>query len=281
MDIKFIDVKENLFGHYRNEQSLANTSFHYHDGYELYYALDGERNYLTHNEIYSLENDCITLTRPYVIHGTSGKTYERLLLFFTDDFLSSYFQPPLIKIFHEVFSVDIIPSHIVREFPRIKELFQMVVSCYIKKDTNHAVVYLSELLLLLHDAIKLIPITQINTTIPTQMQDILTYISNNFASIKNIEQVANQFYFSKNHLFLMFKKTGFTFVEFLTKVKIAHALHLLKHTNNTITQISEECGFETPAYFCIVFKKKMKMTPQQYRAWIKMKNKPSDKSSEK
>lgn len=277
MDIRFIAVKDPLFGQYRNSQGVANTSFHYHDGYELYYALNGERNYLTHNEIYSLDRDCITLTRPYVIHGTSGKSYERHLLFFTDDFISSYFQPPLIKIFHEVFSVDIIPANIVRKHPRIKELFQLVVSNYTDKKIDHAVVYLSELLLLLNDTIKLIPSTQANMTIPSQMQEILAYISNNFASIKNMEQVANQFYFSKNHLFLMFKKTGFTFIEFLTKVKISHALHLLKTTNDTIAQISEACGFETVAYFCIVFKKKMKMTPLQYRTWIEQQQKHLNK----
>ena len=69
----------------------------------------------------------------------------------------------------------------------------------------------------------------------------------------------------------MFKKTGFTFIEFLTKVKISHALHLLKHTNDTVADISDACGFETVAYFCIVFKKKMKMSPLQYRTWINKK----------
>ena len=269
MDIKFIAIKDSLFGHYSAEQrNQAETSLHYHDCYELYYALNGERNYLTHNDIYALDKDCITLTRPYVIHGTSGKSYERLLLFFTEDFISSYFQPSLIKVFHEVFSVDTIPANIVREQPRIKELFQLVVTNYKEQKIEHAVIYLSELLLLLRDAIHSIPSTQTNTTISTEMQEILAYISNNFDSIKNIEQVASHFYFSKNYLFLLFKKTGFTFIEFLTKVRISHALHLLKRTNDTVAEISNACGFESPAYFCIVFKKKMQMTPLQYRNWI-------------
>ena len=102
------------------------------------------------------------------------------------------------------------------------------------------------------------------------MQEILSYVSSNLSTIKSLEEVASRFYLSKFYLSHQFKaNTGFTFVEFLTKVRISRALHLLKHTEDTVANISQACGFETPAYFCIVFKKKMNMTPLQYRTWIK------------
>lgn len=274
MDIQFQSIEEGFLGHYRNAvNNVLPAYLHYHDVYELYYFLGGERNYLTHSKIYPLEADWVTLTRPYVVHGTNGQQYERLLIFFSEDFLSTYFQPSLIEIFHEVFSVDALPAQVIRKNPRIKELFFLIRQASDRHDLKMAAIHLGELLLLLYASVKQSP-NEINTsTLPTKMQEILAYVSNNLSTVKNIEQVAEHFFISKSHLFHQFKRsTGFTFIEFLTKIKISRALHLLKHTNDSVAAISEACGFETPAYFCIVFKKKMNMTPLQYRALINKKN---------
>ena len=275
MDIKFDSIEDGFLGHYRDTDNVQPAYLHYHDVYELYYFLGGERNYLTHSKIYPLQEDWVTLTRPYVVHGTNGQKYKRLLIFFSEDFLTTYFQPSLIEIFHEVFSVDAIPAQVIRKNPRIKELFFLIRDDSDHQDLRMAAIHLGELLLLLYNAVKRSPNEANTSTLPTKMQEILAYISNNLTTVKNIEQVAEHFFISKSHLFHQFKSsTGFTFIEFLTKIKISRALHLLKHTNDSIATISEACGFETPAYFCIVFKKKMNMTPLQYRAWINKKNTP-------
>lgn len=270
MDISFIMNNEEFRGHYRNAiQDTQSTNLHYHNSYELYYFLSGKRNYLLHDNIYPLSPDWVTLNRPYVIHGTNGQKYERLLVSFTEDFLSTYFQPSLIKTFHEVFSINAIPSDIIRKTPRIKELFYLSVKDTEQKNFQMAAIHLGELLLLLHEAIQQVPSETNTSALPSHMQEILTYISNNLTTVKTLEQVASHFFISKYHLSHQFKAaTGFTFIEFLTEVKISHALHLLKHTNDSVAAISESCGFETPAYFCIIFKKKMNMTPLQYRALI-------------
>ncbi len=269
MDIKFDVIQEEIFGHYRNNKDTRSAYLHYHNVYELYYFLNGERNYLTHSKIYPLATDWVTLTKPYVVHGTNGKEYGRLLIFFSEEFLKANFSPALIKIFHEVFSVDAIPAKVIQKNPRINELFYLVLKACDCRDFKMAAIHLGELLLLLHEAIKNSPDSINNSTLPTQMQEIMRYIAQNLSKIKTLDQLAEHFFISKYHLSHQFKaSTGFTFIEFLTKVKISHSLHLLKHTNDSVAVISEACGFETPAYFCIVFKKKMNMTPLQYRALI-------------
>lgn len=271
MDIRFESIKDGFLGHYRSTENNVQPAYlHYHDVYELYYFLDGERNYLTHNKIYPLEPDWITLSRPYVVHGTNGKKFERLLIFFSEDFLNTYFQPKLVDIFHEVFSVDAIPAKLVRENPRIRELFFLIEKDSSYNNLNMAAIHLGELLLLLQAVVKQARTETDTSTLPTKMQEILAYISNNLTTIKTLDQVAEHFFISKSHLFHQFKQsTGFTFIEFLTKIKISRAMHLLKHTKDSVAKISEACGFETPMYFCSVFKRKMNMTPAQYRAWMK------------
>ena len=269
MDIKFKPIAGGFLGRQLKVLYSINTDLHYHDGYELYYLLDGKRNYLTQNKIYPLGADWITLTRPYIIHGTNGQEYERLLVSFSEDFLNTYFQPALIDIFHKVFSVDAIPPQMIVKNSRIKELFYFIIQESERGNMKMVALYLGILLLQLYETIKQLSPETISSTLPTQMQEILAYVSNNMATIHTLEQVANHFYVSKYYLSHQFKNsTGFTFIEFLTKVKISRALHLLEHTNESISKISEACGFETPTYFGVVFKKKMHMTPLQYRTWI-------------
>ena len=269
MDIKFDVIQEEIFGHYRNNKDTLPAYLHYHNVYELYYFLNGERNYLTHSKIYPLSTDWVTLTKPYVVHGTNGKEYERLLIFFSEEFLKAHFSPTLIETFPDVFSVDAISSKVIQNIPRTKELFYLIKKDCDSRDLKMAAIHLGELLLLLHQAIKKSPDSINNSSLPTQMQEIMRYVAQNLSKIKTLDQVAEHFFISKYHLSHQFKaSTGFTFIEFLTKVKISRSLHLLKHTNDSVAVISEACGFETPAYFCIVFKKKMNMTPLQYRALI-------------
>ena len=269
MDIKFQAISGGIFCHNQKDLIHRDAQLHYHNGYELYYLIEGQRNYLTQSKIYPLERNWITLTPPFIIHGTNGQYHKRLMISFSEDFLSTYFQPPLIEVFHEVFTVDTIPAQIVENNPRLKELFYTVIQEYECGNMKMAAMNLGVLLLQLYEAIKQIPVEANNSTLPTQMQEILAYISNNLATVKSLKQVASHFYVSKYYLSHQFKNsTGFTFIQFLTKVKISRALYLLKNTDDSITSISEGCGFETPTYFGVVFKKKMHMTPLQYRTWI-------------
>lgn len=270
MDIEFKAIAGGFFAHHRRDPNALNSDFHYHDAYELYYCLDGLRNYLTRSKVFPLETDWITLTKPFLVHGTNGGKYERVLLSFSDHFLLSYFSPAMVETFKEVFAVDAIPAHLVAKNPRIKELFFLILEHWNAKNLKKAALLLGELLLILHELVQQSPTESNDSKLSVQMQEILSYVAENLSTIKNLDDVANHFYLSKFYLSHQFKSnTGFTFVEFLTKVKISRALHLLQNTEDTISDISHACGFDTPAYFCIVFKKKMNMTPLQYRAWIK------------
>ena len=229
MDIRFFAIKGGFVANHRNVTEYRDAQLHYHCGYELYYLIDGQRNYLTQSKLYPLKKNWITLTRPLIIHGTTGKEYERLLISFSEDFLSTYFQPSLIEIFHEVFSLDTIPASIIEENPNVKELFWRIIREYERGNIKMAAMQLGELLLILHEIIQQIPVETNNSTLPTQMQEILEYISNNLSTVKTLEQVASHFYVSKYYLSHQFKSSvGLTFIEFLTKVKLSRHMRVLR-----------------------------------------------------
>lgn len=53
--------------------------------------------------------------------------------------------------------------------------------------------------------------------------------------------------------------------DFLTQCRIEEAKRLLRTTDQSVSDIAVESGFESFSYFSTVFKKVVGMTPVQYR----------------
>lgn len=66
-----------------------------------------------------------------------------------------------------------------------------------------------------------------------------------------------------SHIFS--EKTGKTFVEYLSAVRIQEAKRLCRETGMTLTEISEQSGYMNLTYFCKVFKRMTGMTITEYR----------------
>lgn len=94
----------------------------------------------------------------------------------------------------------------------------------------------------------------------------MQYIRQHFATLESISQVADACNISHEHLTRCFRKeTGQTPLQYLTKLRIEHALSLLLNTSDSIEQIAMNCGFQNGNYFAKVFRKYMQCTPEEYR----------------
>lgn len=246
-----------------NDEPYAAPS-HYHNAYELYYLVEGKRNYLTETNIYQLSPHWVTLTKPNVYHATSGQKYKRYVLYFSEDFLLKYFHPDFVKQLLQCFSRDSIAGQAVQTDPRIQKLLYLLLDDCDKRRYDIGAIRISELLLRLNAVQK---IDTASTIVESPfIQQVFTYIEENLNTINSLEEVSNHFFLSKYHFSRVFKKeTGHTFFEFLINARIAKALHFLKTSTFSINEISALCGFSTRAYFFVVFKKKMGMTPLAYR----------------
>ena len=54
-------------------------------------------------------------------------------------------------------------------------------------------------------------------------------------------------------------------VEYIAQQRISRACHLLQNTDNSIAQIANTCGYPDFSYFTRVFRKRLGMTPSEYR----------------
>ncbi|WP_243387976.1 helix-turn-helix domain-containing protein [Bacillus kexueae] len=95
-----------------------------------------------------------------------------------------------------------------------------------------------------------------------------SYIMNHFHEEDlTVSRVAKSASISVPYFCRLFKQeTGRSFVEYVTFVRLQHAVWQLRHTNKTIEQISDELGFNTPNYFSSTFKKYAGFSPSEYRA---------------
>jgi len=93
------------------------------------------------------------------------------------------------------------------------------------------------------------------------------YINDNYTNEKlSLNQVANQVYLSPTYFSAIFsQKTGQTFIQYLTDLRMNKAKELLKCTDMKTSEIAYAVGYKDPHYFSYLFKKTQNCTPKQYR----------------
>ena len=99
-----------------------------------------------------------------------------------------------------------------------------------------------------------------------KIEAIKEYIDNNFTRKLNLDHIADTFHINKFNLIREFKKNyNITIIQYIINKKMEQAKDLLSHTNKSIEEISELCGFNDPSYFSKQFKKIENITCLNYR----------------
>lgn len=99
------------------------------------------------------------------------------------------------------------------------------------------------------------------------VQEIKRYIDQNFfkdLKVKNLQE--NDWNISKFYFAHKFKELyDYTPAEYIRRRRIGEAQTLLITTNKSVTEIADQVGFSSSAYFCTTFKKLVNLTPRKYR----------------
>lgn len=93
------------------------------------------------------------------------------------------------------------------------------------------------------------------------------YVAKKFRERISLEQMAYDLGVSKYVLSRLFSKTFHcNFTGYVNGVRLNYAISMLEGTNESITNICYECGFESQRTFNRVFKERYRVTPREYRA---------------
>lgn len=100
----------------------------------------------------------------------------------------------------------------------------------------------------------------------TLVRRAVAYMQQHFAHEISRQQIASAVGISQNYLSRIFQhELGITPWDYLSRYRIKQAQDLLRDTEDSITEVAVQVGFEDPAYFSRVFRKQIGHSPQRYR----------------
>jgi transcriptional regulator GlxA family with amidase domain len=92
------------------------------------------------------------------------------------------------------------------------------------------------------------------------------YLNKNFdknITLAEVSRLANMSDVSFSRFFR--QRTGNTFIDSLTEIRLGHATRLLIESTNSIAEVAYHCGFNNISNFNRIFKKKKGCTPREFR----------------
>ena len=98
------------------------------------------------------------------------------------------------------------------------------------------------------------------------MQEVRSYIDENYANDISLESIADAFHISVYYLARQFRKyTSYTINNYIVSCRIGEAQRRLIHKDDRIDEIAAICGFTNLSYFYTTFRKKVGCTPTEFR----------------
>ena len=98
------------------------------------------------------------------------------------------------------------------------------------------------------------------------IEKITEYIHKHYNEEINNSSLAEIFFFHPNYLNSQFKKCiGKSLHSYVLEVRVLKSVELMESTSKSITEIAEECGFNSVNYFIRYFKKIIGISPVSYR----------------
>ena len=259
------------------DQEYSMPMKHFHDTYELYFLLEGERHYFIEKQTYYVKTGDVVLINREQVHKTSqagSKKHDRILLQLSGRVLEPWLKSAglysLERIFDDYYGVTRLTE---KEWDEIKELLLGISEEMIHRRERYEVMVrlkLSQILLMVCRSRKKNLLKEMSQTVQTakhgKVHEVAEYLTLHCETGESLEELSESFFISKSYLSRIFREvTGFSVNEYRNLARVRKARELLAGSGYSITEISEILGFESVTYFERVFKKHTDMTPLKYR----------------
>lgn len=233
---------------------------HLHEAVEIVYVTEGTLELGMGPELYHMEKGDLGIVFPNVIHhyqafGT-GKN-QAVYLFVEPSLLPAYsaqlqkYSPkdPIMK--KEQVHEDIVNA--VNFLVHRKEQNPMLIRAYVQ--IIFAYVFFG---------MKMMDKSAVGSD--DLIYNAVEYVAKNFREEFTLETMAYDLGVSKYVLSRMFTKTFHcNFNRYVNGIRLNHVSSALENTQESITNICFDCGFESQRTFNRVFRERYKMTPREYR----------------
>jgi AraC-like DNA-binding protein len=243
---------------------------HYHDTYEFYLQLEGERYILFHENCYKLTKGDLVIIEPYILHMTESKESE-----YTKRYLMNMYAPLMKNILTDD-ELDNLLSKIHtgvihlndEQFDYASHIFYNINKSFWRNDHIRTKLLYTATLQLLDFLGDLDASAHVydDSNINKAVIKALNYIHNNYMKNITLDFICEYANMSKSNFCLVFHKTtSETFIQYLNHIRITHVHRLLAETDLKVYEIAERTGFPTTSYMISIFKQINGISPKQFR----------------
>ena len=262
----------------KSEQTISDSMSysHYHNAYEIYYLLEGEKYCFVKDKYYKLKKGCLVFINKYDLHYMTASPHVgsvRFHILFKKEFIKEFLDCFNINLL-ECFEKDLHVLSLTEEQRKDVDTILTAIYNEFRRKPDGYWVYIKALLLQLliifsrnTGSNKLLPesteyIDEAHKTVSKAM----VYINNNFREHISLDFLADKFFITPSYFSKIFKKlSGSTFTDYLNGVRIKEAQRLLHETNLSIAQIAKKVGFSSSTHFGRIFKNHMGLSPLSYK----------------
>ena len=102
-----------------------------------------------------------------------------------------------------------------------------------------------------------------------RLKEMLQFLHAHYDQPVSLEEIAGTANIGKRECLRCFQRTiGVTPIQYLLKYRVRKASSLLAETDLPVTEVALRCGFESPSYFSLMFRRLIGRTPRDYRRYF-------------
>lgn len=248
-------------------------SYHYHDFNKILILQNGNVTYHVEGRSYDLIPNDIVFVNAGEVHKPvicSDMPYERLVIYVSTDFLSSYQKESanLNTCFRQAHANQ---SHVLRmksfHSSNLHHCIGRLKTALHDKDFAHKLyqeVLFLEFMIELNRAVQCDHISYIrNTASNRTILSVIEYLNENLTEDISIDTLAKQFFLSRYYLMHTFKEeTGYTIGNYLSTKRLLYAKELIA-AGKPITEVCYACGYKNYSTFSRAYKKTFGKAPRE------------------
>ena len=249
-------------------------SKHFHDKFEIYYLVSGERYYFIKDKTFRIKKGHLVFINVGELHKTTDTEvpdHERILVYFRKEFVttSNHSIDSILNVLKQ--KKYCVLGLSLKEQQYVEKLVNEMNDEAVKAALGFEVCLqglLMKLLVFIGRCIGSIDEHAYVSRSPKheKVSEIIGYIDANFKEALTIPMISGRFFISPYYLSRIFKETtGFTLIEYINIARVKEAQKLLAGSDMKVIQVSERSGFGSVAQFNRIFKAVTGCSPLNYR----------------
>lgn len=284
--------KEQLFKQNSNVHIHLSTELeefvgvlHKHKFIEIVYVVSGSATHIMGEKKYAVKRGDVSIVNPDETHAfvpdkTTDEPFVAYDLMFTPDFVdnSCLSDDGFSKLGKSFLFYSLFPDS-----GDFKERFNLIEGCGYELGSvfekiydeykgekcgyvNLIRLYIAEIVIRLSRKIEDTEKGRLTSSQKQIVMEIIKYIEKNYSIKIHSDEIASRLFFNKNYISRLFKQeTGLSIHEFVRKIRMKETIKRLEETDDIISDIAADCGFNDMKSFYQMFRNYTGCTPKAYR----------------